>query len=309
LYLEVYPDVVFILNFFVDFILLLLLKLVSRKDSTLRRLIGAAGIGGLAEAILSIFPWITFNMNSGYVTILLQCINGMIKLSSLLFMIFIAFGRMKWKDYIRLILAFLLITYFAGGFMNSVYYHTMIRFALFPVRNTIAIRSIAAKYVIAIMLLIIPITSLFLLLQKIYRRNLRELYEVELYYKDHSYTTTGLYDTGNCLYDPIYGRPVIVIERSILDNLLTREEQEALNTEINCSKETSIPEALQTRLHIIPYSSIGKAQGMMPGLLLDKILIHVGKDTICCNRVIAAISEQKHSPREEYHVILHKELV
>jgi stage II sporulation protein GA (sporulation sigma-E factor processing peptidase) len=66
---------------------------------------------------------------------------------------------------------------------------------------------------------------------------------------------------------------------------------------------------LLLRLRIIPYSSIGQAQGMMFGLMLDHLVIHTGKETFCCNKITAAISDNSLSPKEEYHVILHKELL
>jgi len=309
LYLEVYPDIVFILNFFVDFILLFLLKQVSRKSSTTVRLFGSAAIGGLAAAILSVFPWINSYINLGYLTILMDCLEAVIKFLTLLIIIFVAFGRLKRKDYIRQVIAFILITYFAGGFINSVYYHTNIRLILLPVRNSIVFSNISAKYVITLMLCLIPAAAAYMLLQRIYKHNFREIYEVELYYKEKKYKTSALYDTGNCLYDPVYRKPVIVIEQSALAFLLTVEEQNAIATIMDCVDQSSIPEELRPRLQFIPYSSIGKIHGMMPGLLLDMIIIHIGKETICCDKVIAAISDQRQSPKGEYHVILHKELV
>lgn len=309
MHLEVYPDIVFILNFFVHFILLILLKLVSRKSSTTVRLLGAAAIGGLAAAILSVFPWINSYMNLGCLTILMDCLEVVIKVITLLLIIFVAFGRLKRKDFIRQVIAFILITYFAGGFINSVYYHTSIRLMLLPVRKSIVFSNISAKYVVTIMLCLIPATAVYMLLQRIYKHNYREIYEVELYYKEKKYKTSALYDTGNCLYDPVYRKPVIVIEQSILAFLLTGDEQNAIATIMDCVDQSSIPEELRTRLRFIPYSSIGKTQGMMPGLLLDMVLIHIGKETICCDNVIAAVSDQRQSPKGEYHVILHKELV
>ena len=57
MYLEVYPDIIFILNFFLDYLLLYLLKKVNRKDSSIPKLIGAAACGAIFAVIIGIYPW------------------------------------------------------------------------------------------------------------------------------------------------------------------------------------------------------------------------------------------------------------
>ena len=156
---------------------------------------------------------------------------------------------------------------------------------------------------------------------RLYRRQTKDIYDVELSLEGRSIKAKGLFDTGNCLYDPLYHKPVIVIERSLIEKLMSKEfldefdnmknylSDVGMEDEVATSLEQSeIAKRMLLRLRIIPYSSIGKAQGVMFGLMLDQIVVHTGKETISCNRITAAISENSLSPKEEYHVILHKEL-
>jgi stage II sporulation protein GA (sporulation sigma-E factor processing peptidase) len=61
-------------------------------------------------------------------------------------------------------------------------------------------------------------------------------------------------------------------------------------------------------LRFIPYRSIGKT-GILLGIKLDKVLINTGKETVCNEKVTAAICDNRLSTKENYHVILHKELL
>jgi stage II sporulation protein GA (sporulation sigma-E factor processing peptidase) len=305
LYLEVYPDIIFILNFFIDFILLFLLKRVNRKRSNVPRLIGAAAIGATFAVVISIVPW----MNVIVRFIIMNLIAAMLMLR-------IAFGKLEKSDLLKQVIVLYLITYFVGGLMNSIYYHTNFRLYLMKMGDTLIFSNISWKFVIVLMLLLVPVILFILWLLRCYQNNVRETYEVELFLENRSVHTKGLMDTGNCLYDPIYKKPVMVIENSLLEELLSTEFRKDLKSakyymegnDFNIGQWDIGCEHL-LRLRFVPYQSIGKSQGMMLGLLLDKVLIHTGKETICNEKVTAAICDNHLSTKDDYHVILHKELL
>ncbi|MHB8128656.1 MAG: sigma-E processing peptidase SpoIIGA [Mobilitalea sp.] len=305
MYLEVYPDIIFILNFFIDFILLFLLKRVNRKSSNVPRLIGAAAIGAIFTVVISIFPW----MNVIIRFVLMNVIAAILMLR-------IAFGKLKKTDLFKQVIVLYLITYFVGGLLNSIYYHTNFRLYLLKVGESLTFSNISWKFVIILIMLIVPATLFFLWLLRCYQSNERETYEVELFLENRRVHTKGLIDTGNCLYDPIFKRPVMVIENSLLEELLSTEFRNDLENVKRYMEDNDfntgqwdIGSEHVLRLRFVPYQSIGKAQGMMLGLMLDKVLIHTGKETICNEKVTAAICDNHLSTKDDYHVILHKELL
>lgn len=321
MYLEIYPDIVFILNFCIDFILLFLVKLVNRKRSRLLRLCCGAIVGGLFAVLISILPWI--NSLTGFLrsAFLINVLSVIIKITTIPLMLYITFGKMKLTDLIKQGISFCLITYFVGGLMNSIYYDTGLRLHLLNLGDAIMLSNISWTFVLVVMIGVILLAIGLMFLWRLYRQREKDIYEVELTLEGYSIKTKGLYDTGNCLYDPLYHKPVIVIERSVMNELLPEEYLDEFENTKNYLKGLGTEEEMATtleqsdtakkllhRLRIIPYSSIGKAQGMMYGLMLDQIIIHTGKETIFCRKVTAAISENQLSPKEEYHVILHKEL-
>jgi stage II sporulation protein GA (sporulation sigma-E factor processing peptidase) len=305
LYLEVYPDVIFILNFFIDFILLLLLKKVNQKRSKKLRLIGAAAVGALFAVFVSVFPWINIVIRF----VLMNVVASVL-------MLIIAFDRMKIMDLLKQVIVFYLLTYFVGGLMNSIYYYTNFRVSLMRLGNITVFEKISWKFVVVIILAIIPVTSLALWLFRWYRSNLKEVYMVDLYLDNRKITTRGLMDTGNCLYDPIFKRPVMIVEYAVLKELLTEEFSRDIENLKRCIEDNNlnwnegmISSNQLPRIKIIPYQSIGKAQGLMLGIQLDQVIIHTGKENKSNEKVTAAICDIRLSQQEDYHTILHKELV
>lgn len=305
MYLEIYPDIIFILNFFIDFVLLFLLKKVNRKTSNIKRLLGASALGAVFAVIVSIYPW----MNAAIRFLILN-------LAASVVMIRVAFGKMKKTDLIKQVVSLYLITYFTGGLMNSIYYYTDFRGKLVKVGKSLIFSNISWKFVVGVMLCLIPAALLILWLQRIIQSGKREIYDVELFLHDISIQTRGLMDTGNSLYDPVFGKPVMVVENKLIRELLPPQAYSELEAAKNCMEGNNtgpvLPEAggeQALRLRFIPYQSVGKSKGMMPGLILDKVLIHTDSETICNEKVTAAICDNHLSTKDDYHVLLHKELI
>lgn len=322
MYLEIYPDIVFILNFCIDIILLFLVKLVNRKRSSLLRLMFAAMIGGCSAVLISLIPWMSSMNNILPYGILIKVLSALIKLIAIPLMILAAFGRMLWTDLLKQGISFFLITFFVGGLMNSIYYNTGLRLNLLVLGDAIMFSNISAGFIVIAMVVVIVLAIGLMFLWRLYRRREKDIYDIELSLEGRSVQTKGLFDTGNCLYDPLYHKPVIVIERSVVEELVSKEYLEefentknylsgkGMEEQVAASLEQSeTSKRMMLRLRIIPYSSVGKAQGMMFGLMLDQLVIHTGKETIYCRKITAAISENSLSLKEEYHVILHKELL
>jgi stage II sporulation protein GA (sporulation sigma-E factor processing peptidase) len=305
LYLEVYPDIIFIFNFIIDYILLFLLKKVNRKSSSIIRMAGASAAGAVAAVFVSIFPWMKPIIRFLILNVAAEYI-----------MIFISFGRMKAVDLIKQMISLYLITFFAGGMINSIYYYTDLRERLINIGNSIIFSNLSWKFVMILIVSLIPITYLILWLNRICQSGRKETYEIELFFQNNSIQTKGLLDSGNCLYDPIFKKPVMVVENSIIKDLLPQEAYNELELAKDCMSDTK-PDLKQPviysentlRLKYIPYQSIGRARGMMPGLTLDRVLIHTGKETICNEKVTAAICDNHLSTKDDYHVLLHKELI
>jgi Sporulation factor SpoIIGA. len=267
-------------------------------------MLGASAIGGVFSALAGIFPW----MDAILRFLLLNVAVAVL-------MIWTAFGRMKKREMVKQVIALYLITYLAGGLINSIYYYTDVREKLFHIGNSLILSNLSWKMILPLMLAFIPAAFLILWMHRWYQSERKETYEVELYYKDQSIHTKGLMDSGNCLYDPIFKKPVMVIENRLLQELLPAQKYQELEAVKNCldgndmSELPEIGNEYGLSLKFIPYQSIGKEKGMMLGLVLDKVIVHSGKETLCNERVTAAICDNHLSVKDDYHILLHKELI
>lgn len=101
---------------------------------------------------------------------------------------------------------------------------------------------------------------------------------------------TGFYDTGNCLYEPIRGRPVAIIGKNTACRLFEGEEW-------------------RTRFCLIPYNSIGMTGGVMKGFFVDEIIIFVNRYAYVYMHPVLAVAEQPFGRKRGYEIILHSDMI
>ena len=117
--------------------------------------------------------------------------------------------------------------------------------------------------------------------------------------------TKAMLDTGNQLKDPITGVPVVVVTKEALreiipDNILDniekvmggewKEEEENIN--------------YRPRFRIIPFTSIGKQNGMLLGLKVDKVKLITDINEITNENVIVCIYNQKLTKANTYSALI-----
>lgn len=91
-----------------------------------------------------------------------------------------------------------------------------------------------------------------------------------LIYKNNKVTVMALLDSGNSLVEPISGKPVSVIDRKVF---LSLWKEEAL-------------------YRAIPYHSIGRKRGIMPGYLLPELRIEADGMIKICKDIYVAVTEE-----------------
>ena len=85
--------------------------------------------------------------------------------------------------------------------------------------------------------------------------------DVEIFFKEKSVKIKAMIDTGNLLKDPISGIPVIVVEKSKLEDIIPKGIINNLNTILGGGEETTLAEEekeYMPKFRVIPFSSLGK---------------------------------------------------
>ena len=108
-----------------------------------------------------------------------------------------------------------------------------------------------------------------------------------------------LLDTGNMLKDPITGDTVIIIEKEKLYDILPLELLNNIDNFFEFDNKV-IKNEYQTRLRIIPFTSVGKRNGMMVGIKADYVSIITDIDEIKKDNAIICVYEKKFSKTDKY---------
>ena len=94
--------------------------------------------------------------------------------------------------------------------------------------------------------------------------------------KPQDIITKALIDTGNMLKEPITNTPVVVVEKILLYECIPKEILNNINQIIGGDLE-KIPQQIQSqyisKLKLIPFSSLGKQNGMLLGIKVQQIKI------------------------------------
>ena len=199
--MKIYLDLVMILNFAIDFILLLTVSIILRRHSSINRIMLGAFVGGIS--ILLLF----FNMNSITLFLLKLCIS--------ILMTIITFKFINLK-YTLVNLFYLYMTSIVlGGFL----YLLNIEFSYKKVGIIFINNGLSINFIFLI--LFSPIILYIYIKQiKNLKYNYSNYYNVEIINKNKKYKYTAYMDNGNVLVDNLTKKSVILIDkRKLLFNI------------------------------------------------------------------------------------------
>ncbi len=206
--MKIYIELVFIVNFLLDFIILYGTKRLLKLNKSNKRLLLASIIGSLSTIIV-------FLKITNIILIILKILLSLI-------LITVSFGK---NNIFINTFYFYLISIIVGG---TIY--------LFDLN-----KSLYFNYLILIILSPIIIYLLIKELNK-HRLNINDKYLVEITISKKKYKLEGFIDTGNRLSSPIKKEPVILVNLKINYNKVIYIPYKALNTEgiIPCIKPDKI---------------------------------------------------------------------
>ncbi len=194
----IYLDIVFIINFIIDFSLLLTINIALKRYSKISKLIISALFG--STSLLSLFIALP-----KYLLIIFKILLALI-------MVLIAFGYKNIKYTISNLLYFYMVSIILGGFL----YFLKVEFSYSHNGLVFYYQGITINY-----LFIIVLTPFILY---VFLKSLNILKEVKNYYykitiffdSNSKISLPAFLDTGNKLKDPITNKPIILINKKIL---------------------------------------------------------------------------------------------
>ena len=290
--MTVYLDVIFLENIVINYIILYVTGIISKTQINQKRLIAGALIGAFYSIIYYV---LNLKIYSSFI----------IKIILSIVIIYVAFNSNSFKDLLKKVLLFYLTSFVFGGSAIAIIY--MVNSQNITIQNGVLIGSYTIKTVlIGIVIAYFTIILAFKILKtKISKKDL--ICEIEISFNNKKIKSKALIDTGNLLKEPITNLPVIVMERTLLDEVLPKEilnnSEEILGGDFSKIPE-NIKEKYYSKLKVIPYSSLGKQNGMLLGIKGENLVVYFKDEILHLDKAIIAIYDKSLTKRGEYRSLL-----
>lgn len=290
--MTIYIDVVLIENLIMNYIILLATGVILKTRIRHFTLVAA----GLIGAIYTILAYI--------VTIEIYS-NFFLKLLLSIIMIYIAFYpqtmKQMWKD----LIVFYLTSFVFGGAAFALIYiikpqDILMKNGLFL--GTYPLKTVLLSGIVGFVIILIVFK---IVKSKISKKDIYK--EIKVYINDSEINLKAMLDTGNMLKDPITGKPVIVVERSVLYNILPKELLDNIENILGGDLEkisTKIKDEFIKKLKFIPFSSLGRQNGMLIGIQPNYVEIFDEHDILKKKDVIVGIYDKSLTKDGKYQALM-----
>ena len=243
--MTVYLDIVFLLNFLFDFILLSSVNYILKRNKKIVRIIISSLIGEISLLLL----FIDFN----------NLVFLFIKVMISVIMIIICFGYRDLKYTIKNLMYFYLVSMLLGGaieFLDNQFSYS--NNGLVFTNNGLSI-----SYTIVI---VISLLMYFRYIKSFdnFKNNYAYYYKCKIYFDSINHIEVNAFlDTGNKLYVPYLGKSIVLVDHEVLDNF-------------NMSNPIYVPyNSLNNKGMLECYKCLKLEIG---GMVYDKFLLGVSKE-------------------------------
>lgn len=295
--MTIYLDIVLLENLCMNYIILFATGFILKVRINHIRIVISSLIGGI-YAILS------------YMKILEIYSNIVMKVILSICMVYIGFNAKDVKILLKQLLIFYLMSFMFGGTAFALLYFIK------PQNILVKNGRLIGTYPIKIALLggLVGFIIIHIAFRTIkHRLSKNDIFiKIEIFLKDKSVRLNALLDTGNLLRDPINRMPVIIVEKEALFSLIPKEILNNMNSIIRGEVDSNIYNEenveYMSKFRVIPFSSLGRQNGMLLGFKADKIITYGDTNEEELQNVIIGIYNNKLSKNGKYNALLGLEI-
>ena len=295
--MTIYIDIVLIENLIMNYIILFTTAVVLKIKVNHIRLI-LASLLGAGYSIIAYMGIIKV-----YSSIILKIILSVL-------IIYIAFNPQNIKKMCKDLLLFYLVSFVFGGAAFALIY--IIKPQNILMKNGLFLGTYTLKTVMlgAVVAFCIIIGAFAIIKNKISKKDM--FCEIEILINQKKIKTKAMIDTGNMLKEPITNVPVIVVEHILLYSCMPKD---ILNNLIDImggdfkNIPCDIQEKYISKLKLIPFSSLGKQNGMLIGIRPEYVKVITDEQEKINKNVIIGIYEKSLTKKGEYQALIGIELL
>lgn len=201
-----FADILFIINFFMDFFLLCLLRMILKLKGSWLRLAGGS-VAGAALAVAFLWVWLNLRIagHANSPLLFLFWLGAVLGIGSI--MLFLAFSFQNFQEFLKAEAGLLFGAALVEGLTQA--------------------GITAAGFSWMYLLLPSALLSAAVLWKAVDKTAWEQgfYYQVTLFYQGRQVETKGFLDTGNHLADPLSKKPVHVADRNLLETICPKVEK------------------------------------------------------------------------------------
>ena len=280
----VYIDSLFLLNFVVNYLLLLAAARLAGEPLARLRMAGGAALGALYAAAV-FFPHMGF------------LIHPLCKLGAAVVMLLVSFGGSR-----RLLRVSLVFFGVAAAFGGGIFALTLLGGRGLTLKNGIFYSAMDLRLILLSAALCYVVLTLVFQRTARHTAAARELVPAVITLGERRVAITALVDTGNTLTDPLTGRAVMVAEGEKLTGLFPpgqAPDTDALRNPA-AAVECLTGELFRGRCRLLPYQAGGVECGMLLALRMDSVKVG-GEDY---GKILVALSPTRLSDGGGYSALV-----
>ena len=259
MYYELYIDVLFLINFMMNFLLLMITRRILKCSAKHWQVALGACIGSGLTCLVIVLP-------IPYPIVKIILFHAVINVM----MIWVGLRVNSWRSFAKALVMLYVSGFLLGGVFTYLYQYVRIGSLFFAL-------AVISYFVVQ------GIWSFIIYIQRIGEYKC----QVTLYLNDTKHTISAIIDTGNSLRDPASGRPVCIISKKEMSMAFAQEK-------IN-------------NVRYVPYHSVGKQEGVLPAIEVDKMCVH-RKEEHWIDKPIIGICDEEISSGGDYAMILNPEI-
>lgn len=213
-------------------------------------------------------------------------------------MTYIAFNPKKLKGLIKELILFYLVSFALGGCAFALLY--IVRPQDIFMKNGVYIGTYPLKIALlgGITGFVITYVAIKIVKTRITKNEI--IYKAIIKIEEQEIEINVLLDTGNMLKDPISGDAVIMVEKNKLYKILPNEMLDNTNKFLGGEFENAESLEYRKRIRFIPFTSVGKQNGMLLGIKPDLVKIITDVDEIVNEKTIIGVYEKTFSKYGKY---------
>ena len=290
--MTVYIDIIFIENLIINYIILYATGIISKSNIKQTRIIIASLIGATYSII---YYLLKFEI---YASFILKIILSII-------MLFIAYRTNNFIALGKKIILFYLVSFvFAGAALGII---DMVNARNITIQNGVLVGSYTIKTILIgiIVAFIIIILGFNIIKTKISKKDL--ICNIDIKLNNQDIKTKAMIDTGNFLKEPITNIPVTIVEHTLLYDVIPKEVLNNMDKILEGNLEilpANIQDEYISKLKVIPFSSLGRQNGMLLGIKADKLIIENEEGNKIIDKVIIGIYNKSLTKRGEYRALV-----